>query len=153
MDQGANDVTVIATLLEVRDGSGLVMRCSEDGCNRVLMGGACRIHHKQPGRPDLRIKGVLDDGTGAMNLIAGTELTQELLGKDLATCQKEAQEAFRPEVIQEQLQEKLQGKIFQVQGNVLVDEYGAMLIARSINPAEVETEDAAQALLDTLGGN
>ena len=152
MDTGGNDVTVVATLLEVRDGSGLVMRCNEDGCNRVLVGGACRLHHKQPGRPDLRIKGVLDDGTGAMNLIAGTELTQELLGKDLETCQKEAQEAFRPEVIQEQLQEKLQGRAYQVQGNVLVDEFGAMLIARTITPAVVETETAAQKLLDTLGG-
>lgn len=152
MDQGGNDVTVLATLLEVRDGSGLIMRCSEDGCNRVLVGGACRNHHKQPGRPDLRIKGVLDDGTGAMNLIVGTELTQELLGKDLATCQKEAQEAFRPEVIQEQLQEMLEGRIFEVQGNVLVDEYGAMMIARSVRPAQVDTETEAQAALDAMGG-
>lgn len=152
MEQGRNDVTVHATLLEVRDGSGLVMRCSEDGCNRVLVAGACRLHHKQPGRPDLRIKAVLDDGTGAMNVIANRELTEGLLGKDLEACQKEAQDAFRPEVIQEQLQEKLEGRAFAATGNVLVDEFGAMFIARALKPLAVDTEAGATALLAKLGG-
>ena len=150
MDQGGNDVTVVATLLEVRDGSGLVMRCNEDGCNRVLQAGACRLHHKQAGRPDLRIKGVLDDGTGAVNLIANRKLTEQLLGKDLEQCQKEAQEAFRPEIIQEQLQEKLAGRLFQATGNVLVDEYGAMFLARTVDVATLDTEAEAQALHDAM---
>ncbi len=147
-ENGGSDVTAIATLLEVRDGSGLIMRCDEEGCNRMLQSGACRLHGKQTGRADLRIKGVLDDGTGAVNVIVNRELTEAVLGKDLVQCQEEAKEAFRPEIIQEQLQEMLQGRIFEVTGNVLLDEYGAMFLARTFTAATVETEEAAKALLE-----
>ncbi len=144
MERGGNDVVVIATMLEVRDGSGLVFRDPET--NRVVHGSQI----KDNSIPDLRIKGVLDDGTGAMSVICNRELTEALLGKSLEECQAMAKEAFRSEVIQERLQEKLSGRVYKVQGNVLIDEFGAMFIARTVKPAELAVADEAQALLDSL---
>ncbi|MEA3135788.1 MAG: hypothetical protein QOC71_69, partial [Thermoplasmata archaeon] len=83
---GGSDLTLVATLLEVRPGSGLVLRCSTAGCTRVLTGGMCRLHNRVEGVPDLRIKGVLDDGTGALSMVVGRELTESVLGKTLAQC-------------------------------------------------------------------
>lgn len=146
VEQGGNDVSVVATLLEVRDGSGLVFRDPES--NRVVTGSAITPQCT----PDLRVKGVLDDGTAAMNLIANRALTEKLLGKTLEQCQKEAQDAYRGEVIQEQLQEKLAGRTYKVRGNVLVDEFGAMFIAKAITPYNGDLEIEAKALLARLDG-
>jgi replication factor A1 len=147
---GGSDLTLVATLLEVRPGSGLVLRCSTPGCTRVLTAGQCRIHNRVEGVPDLRIKGVLDDGTGALGMVAGREITEQVLGKTLAQCIEEAKAAFRPEVIQDQLREKAAGRVFQVRGNAMSDEYGPMLIARSMQPHREPKEETAKALLDDL---
>jgi replication factor A1 len=147
---GGSDLTLVATLLEVRPGSGLVLRCSTPGCTRVLAAGQCRIHNAVQGVPDLRIKGILDDGTGALSMIVGRELTEQVLGKTLAQCVEEAKAAFRPEVIQDQLREKVTGRVFQVRGNAMSDEYGPMLIARSLTPFREPKEETAKMLLDSL---
>ncbi|MFO1533788.1 MAG: replication factor A, partial [Thermoplasmatota archaeon] len=124
-----------------------VLRCSTPGCTRVLTAGQCRIHNRVEGNPDLRIKGVLDDGTGAVSMVVGRELTQALLGKSLEQCVTEAKAAFRPEVIQDQLREKLSGRVFAVRGNALADDFGLSLIVRSIQPHHEEPKEAAAALL------
>lgn len=148
---GGTDLTLVATLLEVRPGSGLVLRCSTPGCTRVLAAGQCRIHNRVEGVPDLRIKGILDDGTGALSMVAGRELTEQVLGKALAQCVEEAKAAFRPEVIQDQLKEKVTGRVFEVKGSALGDaEYGPMLIVRSLHPFREPKEETAQMLLDSL---
>jgi replication factor A1 len=149
---GGSDIQVVGTLLEVKDGSGLVLRCTTPGCTRVLAAGMCRIHNKVDGIPDLRVKAVLDDGTGAVSLVAGRELTEQLLGKDLERCKKEAQDAFRPDLIQEQLEEKLTARVFAVRGNALSDEYGMTFIARSIRPHAEDKAASAKQILAALGG-
>lgn len=151
LEKGAgNDVQVAATLLEVRPGSGLVMRCSTAGCSRVLTAGMCRLHNRVEGVPDLRIKAILDDGTGALSAIVGRELTEQLLGKKLDQCVKEAQAAFRPEVILDQLKEKLTARVFVARGNVMSDEYGPTMIVRGLAPYAEPKEEAARLLLSSL---
>ena len=147
---GGSDLTLVATLLEVRPGSGLVLRCSTAACTRVLTGGMCRLHNRVEGVPDLRIKGVLDDGTGALSMVVGREITEQVLGKTLAQCVEEAKAAFRPEVIQDQLKEKVAGRVFTVRGNAMSDEYGPMLIARSMQPFAEPKEETAKMLLESL---
>lgn len=148
----ANDITLVGTLLEVRPGSGLIFRCPEvvEGkpCGRVVAAGQCRLHGKQEGVPDLRTKAILDDGTGAVSVTIGREPTQELLGKTLDQAKAEAQAAFRPELVMEQLKEKLTGKVVRVQGFARSDDYGLALIARSVALHTQDSAAAAQALLD-----
>ncbi len=147
---GGNDVTVTATLLEVRAGSGLVLRCSTAGCTRVLTAGQCRLHNRVEGTPDLRIKGILDDGTGAISVIVGRELTEKLLDKNLDQCVAEAKAAFRPEVIWDQLREKLTARVFTVRGNAMSDEYGIMLIARAMAVHTEDVQEEAEKLAGAL---
>ena len=148
----ANDITVVGTLLEIRPGSGLIFRCpaAHEGktCGRVVALGACRLHGKQEGTPDLRIKCILDDGTGAVSLTIGRELTERLLGKTLDQAKAEAQAAFRPDLVVEQLKEKVTGHAYQVQGFARSDDYGLALIAKSVTPATEDVPAAAKALLD-----
>jgi replication factor A1 len=146
---GGSDILVVATLLDVRPGSGLVLRCTQQGCNRVLAAGMCRIHNKVEGAPDLRIKAVLDDGTASVAATIGRELTEALLGKTLDQCKAEAQAAFRPDLILEQLRERLVGRVYAVRGNALSDDYGVSIIARSVQPHQ-EGKEAAATLLSEV---
>jgi replication factor A1 len=147
---GGSDLTLVGTLLEVRPGSGLVLRCSTPGCSRVLTAGQCRLHNRVEGVPDLRIKAVLDDGTGAVSMVIGREITERVLGKNIQQCVDEAKAAFRPEVIQDQLREKVTGRVYRVRGNAMSDEYGPMLIVRSLEPFAEPKEETARMLLDSL---
>jgi len=147
---GGSDLHIVGSLLEVRPGSGLVLRCSTPGCTRVLASGMCRIHNKVEGLPDIRLKAILDDGTGAVNLIAGREVTESLLGKTLEQCKKEAQDAFRPDIVQEQLRERLTARVYSVRGNALSDDYGITFIVRSMTPHSEDRTAAAQETLAIL---
>ncbi len=78
---GALDVEVEGTVIEIRKGSGLVQRCPQ--CNRVLQQGSCAVHGTVEGKTDLRMKLVIDDGAGSVSAILGKELTEKLLGKTM----------------------------------------------------------------------
>ncbi|MHB8634710.1 MAG: hypothetical protein ACYDBQ_12250 [Thermoplasmatota archaeon] len=148
----ANDVTVVGTLLEVRPGSGLIFRCPAPAegkaCGRVVTAGQCRLHGKQEGTPDLRVKAILDDGTGAVSVTMGREITERLLGLTLEEAKAQAQAAFRPDLAVEKLKERLTGRPFVVQGFARSDEYGLALIARNAAPYQEDVAAAAKALLE-----
>ncbi len=148
----ANDITVVATLLEVRPGSGLVFRCTDSSCSRVLVSGQCRLHGKADdgGVPDLRIKAVIDDGTGAINMVAMRDITEALAGKNLDTCLTEARNAMRYEIIQDQLAEKLTGRVFEMRGDARSDDFGPMFITRSMAEHKPDVMAEARTLLAEL---
>ena len=56
------DVAAAGNVVSVRPGSGIISRCPE--CGRVVQKASCRVHGKVEGIRDMRIKAVLDDGTG-----------------------------------------------------------------------------------------
>jgi replication factor A1 len=147
---GQVDVTVEGAVLEVRPGSGLIARCGE--CNRALQNGECSLHGATTGTPDLRVKAVLDDGSGALNLLLGRPLTEEVLGKDLAACQKLAADGGTGEVVVTELRSKLVGRTFRVRGNVLTDDFGPMLIAQEVHAVQRDLKAAAEALLAEIEG-
>lgn len=145
---GGADLQLVGSLLEVRPGSGLVSRCSTPGCTRVLATGECRLHGKVAGVPDIRLKAILDDGTGALNLVAGRAVTEQLLGKTLEQAQKEAMDAFRLDLPFEQLKERLTARVFRVRGNALSDEFGVTFIVQSMQRHAEDAKAAAAALLE-----
>lgn len=147
---GQMDVVVEATLLEVRPGSGLVLRCGE--CKRVLQKGMCRLHGKAEGKPDLRIKAILDDGTAAVNVVFGKELTEQLIGRTMDECTRMAKDAMSTEIIESESKSKLVARTYRVRGNVLVDEFGPMLLAKDAQVVERDLAAAAEALLAELEG-
>lgn len=145
---GALDVVVEATLVEVRPNSGLVMRCPE--CKRTLQAMACMQHGKVTGQPDLRIKAVLDDGTGAVNAVFGRETTEALLGKSVDEAVKIAKDAMSTDVVETELKQKVLARPLRCRGNVVVDEFGPTLLVQDAAFLQRDLAAAAEALLAEL---
>jgi len=145
---GMVDASVSGVILDVRQGSGLVFRCPE--CNRVLQKNQCRIHGDVEGEADLRTKAVLDDGTGAMTIIMGRDLSERLMKKSLDKCLKEAKKAMDQSIIQDQLFDLLVAQPAKVMGNVTSDDFGLMLIANDVEFVTVEPQSEAKNMLEEL---
>ncbi len=147
---GAASVAVQGMIVDVRNGSGLVFRCPE--CSRVLKKDMCMIHKKVEGRPDLRIKAVVDDGTGALTAIFNNALTEKILGKSLDDAMEQVRESMRYEVVHDEIAEKVLATPVVVHGDVTYDEFGPMMIVRQYEPAEVDIKAELETLIDKLGG-
>jgi replication factor A1 len=142
---GATDVLVEGTIVDIKEGSGLIFRCPQ--CKRVVQKGACRIHGKVEGIPDLRIKAVIDDGTAAITAVIGRGITEALMATTLEACMREAREAMNMDVIKEHMDEKLFAKPVLVRGNVMSDEFGLMMIVNDAKVAPIDVKEEATHLL------
>jgi replication factor A1 len=147
---GAFDVELVGSLLDVRDGSGLIERCPE--CNRVTQNGQCRSHGEVDGVDDLRTKAILDDGTGTVTVVLGRELTERVYDGTLEEALDHARDAMDKEVVAEDIAEDIVGKEYRVRGSLSVDDYGANLDAESFDLVEESAADRASALLAEVEG-
>ena len=147
---GLFDVEVIASVLEVRDGSGLIERCPE--CGRAIQNDQCRVHGAVDGEDDLRIKAILDDGTATVTAIIGAELTERIYGGDVADAKEAARDAMDKEVVAETIREALVGGSYRVRGSLSIDEYGANLTVEAFEPADAEPAERAAAVLREVRG-
>jgi replication factor A1 len=142
---GAFDVELTGNVIEVRDGSGLIERCPE--CGRVVQKGQCRSHGTVDGVDDLRIKAILDDGTGTVTAILDDELTEEIYGGDIEDAKEHAREEMDQEVVAETIRDEIVGPEFRVRGSLSVDEYGANLNAETFAQSDDDPVKRASALL------
>lgn len=147
---GAMDVVVRGTVVDVREGSGLVMRCPD--CRRVLQKSACRVHGKVKGIDDLRIKAILDDGTSSMSVVFGKELTEQLLNISIEDAVRITTDERNPEAVKEMAEEKLFARALEVRGMVRSDDFGPMLIAREARFLETDVREEGAKLLTELEG-
>src|SRR5271157_1468141 len=128
---GAYDIEVEGDVVSIRPGSGIIERCPV--CSRVMQKGQCRAHGRSEGVKDLRIKAIVDDGTGSMISVFDKTLTRALLGIELET----ELESGEVENIEERLKIALIGMPFVIRGNVTRGDYGRILIAtRAHRPME-----------------
>jgi replication factor A1 len=139
MDVKSSNVAVTGNIVIVSDGSGLIKRCTVEGCGRTLSRqNFCTTHEIQKDfKYDMRIKGVIDDGINAKYIHASMKLTEKLLGVAMADAIKKAENnPLGPEAILIDLREKLVGKYYHVEGN----EIDGRIIASDIRPLRVEEE-------------
>ncbi|ABN07822.1 nucleic acid binding, OB-fold, tRNA/helicase-type [Methanocorpusculum labreanum Z] len=111
---------VVGTIVQVSKGSGLVRRCPVEGCNRVLSRqNFCPVHEIQNAfHYDLRIKGVVDDGRRAYNVLINREVTEALSGMTMEQAIEIASNSpLGLEEIQAVLTEKLCGRYVKCMGN------------------------------------
>ncbi|BAI61091.1 putative single-stranded DNA-binding replication protein [Methanocella paludicola SANAE] len=120
---GAYDIEVEGEVVSIRPGSGLIERCPI--CSRVMQKGQCRAHGRSEGIKDLRIKAILDDGTGSLICVFDRTLTRAVLGVELEM----ALESGTIDNAEEQVKAALIGWPFTIRGNVTRGEYGRILIA------------------------
>jgi len=147
---GLFDVELVGNVIAVRDGSGLIERCPE--CGRVVQNGQCRTHGAVDGVDDLRIKAILDDGTGTVTAILDDELTETIYGGDIEDAKDHAREEMDQEAVADDIRETLVGREFRVRGSLSVDEYGANLNARSFDETDDDPASRASDLLTEVRG-
>jgi replication factor A1 len=145
---GSADATVRGAVIEVRDGSGLIMRCPE--CKRALQKGTCKLHGRVEGYPDLRIKAILDDGSGAVSVVIGRELTEKLMQTTLDECMQKAKQAMNLEVVKDNIDEELMFKVISVSGAITSDAYGLSMIVKEADPGKVDVKHEIEKMLVEL---
>ena len=138
IEVGDNADTVEGALVDIQSGSGLIKRCPEDDCTRVLQNGRCSEHGEVEGEFDLRIKGVLDDGETVTEVIFDREATERLTGTTLEEAKDLAMDALDTTVVAEEMADDVLGRYYRVTGPtfgryVLVDEF------EEPGPVDVET--------------
>ncbi|MFB1066211.1 Single-stranded DNA binding protein [Natrinema sp. H-ect4] len=142
---GIYDVEVVGNLLAVRDGSGLIQRCPE--CYRVIQKGQCRTHGDVDGIDDLRVKAILDDGTGTVTVVLDDDLTERVYDGTLEDALEQAREAMDQEVVADRIRERIVGREYRVRGHLSVDEYGANLDAERFEESDDDPAARATAFL------
>ena len=145
---GMFDVEVVGSVVAVRDGSGLIQRCPE--CGRVIQKGQCRSHGAVDGQDDLRVKAIVDDGTGTVTAILDDELTAEVYGGGLEKAREQARDAMDQEGVADTIRERVVGHEYRFRGNLSVDDYGANLETTEFEATDDDPADRATALLSEV---
>jgi replication factor A1 len=138
MEVGDDAISVEGALVDVQSGSGLIKRCPEEGCTRVLQNGRCSEHGEVEGEFDLRIKAVLDDGNAVHETIFDRETTEALTGIDLAEAKEMAMDALDTTVVVDEIEDALLGRYYRIEG----PEFGRYVLADAFErlgePADTE---------------
>lgn len=134
---------VEATIIDVMDRSGLIMRCPE--CNRVTEGGECTEHGAVDPEPDMRIKAVLDDGGSCVQATFVKEATEKLSGVTLEEAEDMARDAMDRAVVQKEM-ERLVGKTVIADGRVLGDNF----VVFDVDEPEGTPKEDAKKLMEAL---
>lgn len=146
--QSLRNVQIEGFLIEVKERSGLVYRCPE--CDIVLNEGVCKEHGKVKGIADLRIKGVIDDGTGAIIALFPKAVCEKLLGKSLedyiSLVGKDG--VINPALLE--IKERLLGRALQLIGNVSPGDFGTTFIVQDAQRLELDWKLQAKALLSEM---
>jgi len=116
LEVGDDSVEAEGALVDIQSGSGLIKRCPEDDCTRVLQNGRCSEHGEVEGEFDLRIKGVLDDGEEVTEVIFDEAATEELTGIALEEAKEMAMDALDTTVVADEMRQKILGRYYRVRG-------------------------------------
>ena len=138
IDAEENAVEFEGAMVDIQSGSGLIKRCPEDNCTRVLNDGRCSEHGSQEGEFDLRIKAVLDDGLEVQQALFDREATEELTGTTLEEAKDAAKEALDTGVVEQNFQEQLVGTYYRVEGPIVGRN---LLVSDTLEPSEANPED------------
>ncbi|WP_207586840.1 replication factor A [Halomontanus rarus] len=141
LEVGDDTSEVEGALVDMQSGSGLIKRCPNDDCTRVLQNGRCNEHGEVEGEFDLRIKGVLDDGIDAHEVIFDKDATEDLTGISLEEAKDMAMDALDTTVVADEITEKIVGTYYRIEGPT----FGRYVLADDVE--ELDGPVDAEALL------
>ena len=144
---GGLDIVLKGDIVDIRMGSGLIKRCPE--CNRSIINDQCMSHGTVNPVPDLRLKFVLDDGTGSISAILNRDITEKLTGVTLHMA-TELAKARGAEFVAKELAEKIMVKHVMIRGNVMSDDYGPSMSVKDAAIENVDVQAEARKLLKTV---
>ncbi|MDR0523821.1 MAG: single-stranded DNA-binding protein [Candidatus Methanoplasma sp.] len=145
---GALDVSVSGTVVDLKNGSGLIMRCPR--CNRSVLNDSCSEHGPVTPVMDLRMKLTLDDGTGAIGVVVGRADTEKLTGVTFAAAEGLAKARGDRECVGREFAQMMIMKRMTARGNVLCDDFGPQMTAASASLDEIDVHAEAKRLYDEV---
>jgi len=116
IEVGEQEIEVEGALVAVQSGSGLIKRCPEDDCTRVLQNGRCSEHGEVEGEFDMRVKGVLDDGNKTYDVLLDRDATERVTGIEMEEAKQEAMDALDTSVVTDRIKSLLVGRYFRIEG-------------------------------------
>ena len=116
IEVGDDSAEIEGALVDIQSGSGLIKRCPEEDCTRVLQNGRCNEHGEVEGEFDLRIKGVIDDGDDVHEVIFDKDATEELTGITIEEAKEHAMDALDTTVVADDMREITLGRYHRVSG-------------------------------------
>ncbi len=150
---GAMDASVTATIIEVRQGTGLIFRCPQ--CKRTLKLGECRTHGPVDGIADFRVRLVVDDGTGSLFANLDRELSETITGYTLESVRKRTEQTLSQEAVAAEISSKVLFRTMKLTGNVFSDDFGLNMFASTAEFVVPEVKQRAvvlfQEAIQTLG--
>ncbi|EMA48978.1 hypothetical protein [Halococcus thailandensis] len=128
IEVGDNTTEIEGALVDVQSGSGLIKRCPDDDCTRVLQNGRCSEHGEVEGEFDLRIKAVIDDGYDVAEVIFNQEMTEDIADITLDEAKDRAMDVLDTTVVGDDIRTDILGEYYRVSGPqlgryILVDEF------------------------------
>jgi len=147
---GGVDLTIEGTILDVRRDAGIIFRCPH--CNRKLRDGVCEEHGEVEGIPDLRIRALVDDGTGAVEVIFNRELSEKLLGKKMEEYMDVAKEAMDYSIVHDEIVDKLFATVVKIKGDSLPSDFIVTIFARDAEVVSIDREGELEEIKMQLEG-
>jgi ssDNA-binding replication factor A large subunit len=136
IEVGDDAVEIEGALVDIQSGSGLIKRCPEDDCTRVLQNGRCSEHGEVEGEFDLRVKAVIDDGQAVHEVIFDEEATETLTGITLEEAKQQAMDALDTTVVADEMRAEIVGRYYRVRGPT----FGRYLLVDEVERLEAPTD-------------
>jgi replication factor A1 len=131
LDRGGAERAVFeGRALAVQPPSGLLPKCPS--CARLVREGRCATHGPVNGVPDLRLRLVVDDGSGAATVNLDGAAVERLTGLTIAEASRRLAARGDPSDVQAALLAPVFGRRLRVRGPVRKDDFGL-----SVYPTEV----------------
>lgn len=119
VEVGDDTTELIGALVDIQSGSGLIKRCPEPDCTRVLQNGRCSEHGDVEGTFDLRIKGVIDDGLEVQEVIFDQATTEAVAEITLEAAKEMAKDALDTSIVAEEIEDRTLGRYYRIRGPVM----------------------------------
>jgi replication factor A1 len=147
-NSGMFDIMLIGDIISVRPGSGMIERCPV--CNRVTQKSNCRAHGQVECISDMRMKLILDDGTGSVHVMLNSELSEAIYGKSMYEAEKMVLDSISRDVVFEDMRRKLTGKYIAVRGNSSRNEFGVTVVAKSAWYPDYDLKEKVGSLIERI---
>lgn len=139
VEVGDNTEELSGAIVDIKNDSGLIKRCPQEDCTRILRDGRCPEHGPQDDFEfDLRIKCVIDDGNEAYTVIFSREEAESITGITLDRAKTKAQDSLDFEWARKQIEEQLLGRYVTVQGNPRYDMFFVEEFHMGVNAPDAE---------------
>ena len=141
----SKETDIKGVFVNIIQGSGLIKRCSVEGCGRPLSRqNLCSEHDIQSTwEYDLRVRGWLDDGMQTWEVTLPADIVTKLTGISMSTAQETAENnPLGPDAVLYEITDMLQGRYFECTGRLIDNR----LFARECHVSNYDPQKQAELL-------